>query len=352
MPETKIENCTFDVPNTTATVEIIHENFLDSFGTKQKQSLELTKETKDYQPEIYKQFTGPELSNLVVSETLREGEAVVDGRWSVHGDVAYTRSNPIADKLATGVYRTVTDMAGTPYLIKQKMLADALLTLPDDASTEILQHIKEFWGLRDRFRQFGFLHKRGVLLYGPQGSGKTSTIIQTIKAITEQGGVVFLGGYPGTDTKGIQMFRRLEPDRPLVVVYEDVDDTVYYYGDKALTELLDGEANVDNVLFLATTNHPERLPARLINRPSRFDVLKLIGMPSEAARHAYLMAKTDLAPSEIGVWAQKTEGLSISHLKELLILVLVLEKQLDESISHLKGMRRIPNSRDFGTELG
>lgn len=301
---------------------------------------------------VGKEFTEPvKIKEAPVAEEPQKSEEVIEGRWSVINGKIYFPSTPVAQTLATGTYRAKLSMSYGIYWEKQKVLGDNLLELPDDDSTEVLHHITEFWAMKDAFKKYGFLHKRGVMLYGPQGSGKTSTVIQTIKKIEAMKGVVLLGNYPGYDLAAIKDMRELEPDRPIVVVYEDLDDVIMNYGDRIITEMLDGEANVDNVLYLATTNHPQRLPARLINRPSRFDVVKFIGLPSKEARTMYLKAKTDMMLSEISIWADKTDGLSIPHLKELIILVKVLKKDLDESITILKNMKKIPNSRDFGQEV-
>src|ERR1700752_998077 len=53
---------------------------------------------------------------------------------------------------------------------------DELLFLNDSISTEILNLIKDFWNNKSKYLEFNYLWKRGFLLYGPPGSGKSSTI--------------------------------------------------------------------------------------------------------------------------------------------------------------------------------
>lgn len=271
---------------------------------------------------------------------------VSEGRWGVKGGV-YFQCDDTADKLAPGVYEAHMTMSYGPILARQIVKSDELLVLPDDASEKVLKHIEEFWQMKSKFNEFGFLHKRGVMLYGPPGGGKTSTVVQTLKYIVDGGGIGVLVNNPFEAKACLSMLRQLEPDRPAVVIIEDIDDLVRYYGDRTLTELLDGEANIDNVLYLATTNYPERLPTRLINRPSRFDVIMKIGLPGEAARRVYLEAKApSLSPSQLDAWVEKTHGLTISHLKELLISVLVYDLPLDTAIARLDNMFNKPQSAD------
>lgn len=181
-------------------------------------------------------------------------------------------------------------------------------------------------------------------------SGKTATIMRTIKTVTDQDGIILLGDYPKLDVLALKMLRTVEEDRNIVCIYEDIDDVVRHYGDRTLTALLDGDSNISNILYLATTNYPERLPPRLINRPSRFDTRKYIGFPSADARRVFLQAKGQLSPSEIEAWVEKTDKFSIPHLKELIILVKVYQKALDEAVTMLKNMSRITTSSEFSQE--
>lgn len=303
---------------------------------------------------VGKDFKEEDLLNLqekqdeTTPEFLFEGDtSVSSGKWAVAGSI-YSSCDNVADNLEPGVYIPGISMSLGPFLRKVMIKSDDLVHLPDDASDVVLAHIDEFWSLKDRFDELGYLHKRGVMLYGPPGGGKTSTVIQTVRKLVSLGGIALISDYPPATSACLNMVRSIEPSRPAVVVMEDIDDTIRYYGDRVITELLDGEASVDNVLYLATTNYPERLPPRLVNRPSRFDIIQFIGMPSEIARREYLKnkAKTLLSPSELDSWAKKTEGLSIAHLKELIVLVFIYKNNLDESILRMKGMFKLPRSRN------
>ena len=289
-------------------------------------------------------------AEFLVSDEDDSSEEVKPGKWAVTG-TAYFPCENVANSLKTGVYSIGVSWTKGIYLKYRKINMDDLIELPDAASTEVVNHIKEFWDLKTKFSDMGFLYKRGIMLYGPPGSGKTATVFQTVKFMTENKGITILAGRPAETIEAIQMARVIEPERPIMVVLEDIDDTVRNYGDKSLTALLDGEHNTDNIVYLATTNYPERLPPRLIQRPSRFDVVEFIDMPGESARKTFLDAKTDLSPSEISTWVEKTEGMSIAHLKELITLVLIYGKPLEEAISRIVEMGRIvPSSKSSSLE--
>ena len=104
----------------------------------------------------------------------------------------------------------------------------------------------------------------------------------------------------------------------------------------------------DGLLQHNTTNYPERLDKRFVDRPSRFDTIKWIGMPSAAARKVYLQAKEpSLTTEELNHWVSHTEGFSVAHLRELVILVKCFDRPLSTAIARLEAMRlRQPKSND------
>src|SRR6185369_5245482 len=124
------------------------------------------------------------------------------------------------------------------------------------------KELKEFWEKEDSYRQAGVTYKRGVLLYGPQGSGKTSISKIVVNDVIKRGGIAIDFKFPEHDVPALQFFRKAEPNRPLVVLMEDIDILVSDGNAKKESDvlnILDGMFNIEKVIFLATTNHPEKL---------------------------------------------------------------------------------------------
>ena len=314
------------------------DDFFTKLGTEWESVKCLNLETKS----IDKEYT-PDLIGDYQEQEANEGE----GKWSVNGRV-YSPCGTTLSKLPAGVYEAAQRMDGSLFLVRKTVKTDKLLRFPDSNIGDILKHVEHFWSVKDKYEsEGGFLYKRGILVHGPAGGGKTALMMLLMKDLIDKGGIVLLGDYPRLDSKALVMIRDVEPETPIITIYEDIDEIIRYYGDKALTELLDGESNVDNVLYLATTNYPERLPPRIINRPSRFDIIHYVGMPNAASRKMFLQEKTNLSPSELETWVAKTDKLSISHLKELIISVKILGHSLDESIVKLKNMKRPPSSAQY-----
>ena len=146
-----------------------------------------------------------------------------------------------------------------------------MLDVPGSLAAEIVAEVDRFWTLGDRYHQLGYLHRRGYLFYGKQGGGKSSLIHQVVTGVVAAGNVAFFCEKPRYFIKCLTLFRKVEPDRPLVCVFEDIDSTIEEFGENLLLQWLDGNQQVDHAVNLASTNYPEKLDRRIIARPRRFE---------------------------------------------------------------------------------
>jgi SpoVK/Ycf46/Vps4 family AAA+-type ATPase len=95
-----------------------------------------------------------------------------------------------------------------------------------------------------------------------------------------------------------------------------------------------------------------------MNRPSRFDEIIKIGMPSAAARKVFIQAKVPRlndaeAEAELTQWVKGTEELSVAHIREVIISVECLGNELDRTIKRLRKMNNITvKSTDADTKQG
>lgn len=264
------------------------------------------------------------------------------------GALGYTPSARTVKQLPPGIYGLTTGSERW-WFEPRTVVTDNLLRLPDSRSDEVITEIERFWTLKDVFRQHGYNHKRGFLLYGPPGGGKTATISIICKKMVESGGVVLLteDNRPAYITYNLAHLRKIEPDRNIIIVFEDIDAYITKHGEAQVLSLLDGEASICNAVFIATTNYPENLDGRVINRPSRFDRIVKIGMPNAAARKMYLDSRNlRLTGKEVNAWVELTEGFSIAHLKELIVSVVCFGNELSEEVTRMKAMSKLPKSDD------
>jgi energy-coupling factor transporter ATP-binding protein EcfA2 len=298
-------------------------------------------------------FAGSSAPECMPAQTNADGRsaAFVPKRYA-HADGVYWGSPETADALLPGFYEPGSAPGIGPFLRRMAMKTDNLLRLPDPICDMLLNEFVKFWDCSPEMTRRGLSVKRGLMLYGPPGSGKTSAVqLMSHHMIREMNGVVILVDHPHTTAASIQLMRQLEPERPLILLYEDIDAMVDRHGEAGLLALLDGELQVGNVVNVATTNYPERLDPRFTDRPGRFDRITLVGMPEAPARRAYFAAKApDVAEPRREQWVIASDGWSIAHLRELIVAHLVLGEDDAEVISRLSGMReQLPKSDDART---
>jgi hypothetical protein len=273
-------------------------------------------------------------------------------QWSAEGNEAFRPSGKRCETLPSGVYYVAHDSRGI-YFQRKKVLTDDLIELDDNASVRVIRGIRTFWDSKREYTSRKIIYKRGILLWGPAGSGKTATLMLLTQDLLVNGGLVVVCEDPGLVNLGLEALRRIEPERPIIILLEDIDELIGRYGEHGILALLDGENQINNVVNIATTNYPERLGARIVNRPSRFDERIFIDMPSTFAREKYLRHATrnEWMPTEdLRRWVADTDGFSIAHLRELVVAVFCLKQDYVDVIERLSKMRVQPKStREFGS---
>lgn len=307
--------------------------------------------------------TGDQSGGLLKrSSSPKETVASVDGsqllasmtksQWAVLPNDTFTAIGTTVTHLPPAIYTLTSDGNGVVYFNRTKILTDSLIELDDSASLKVIAGIETFWSSKQKFDNFGILFKRGIMLWGPAGSGKTATVNLLMNDLVKRGGMVVIVQQPGVAIKGLHELRRIEPDRPIIIVLEDIEEMIDNYGEHGLLGLLDGEHQVSNVVVLATTNYPERLGERIINRPSRFDEVILVDMPSAKARLRYLkhVLKNTVPDAELEQWVAATDKFSIAHLRELIVATQCLGRPYAEVVDRLKRMKIRPDSNKRNKE--
>ena len=202
------------------------------------------------------------------------------------------------------------------------------LVLPESQLGEIRDDVARFFGSRETYERYGIVWKRGVLLTGAPGNGKT----HTVKALVNASSVACLyirsfRSCPScTEANMHEVFERARRAAPCIVVLEDLDALVDKQSRSFFLNELDGFAPNHGVLVLATSNYPEKIDPALVDRPGRFDRKYEIGPPAIAERRVAIDRWNegllpDMRASVDGVEAAvaATDGFSFAYLKELLV---------------------------------
>ena len=135
-------------------------------------------------------------------------------QWMAQGPGTFQACGPTCERLPAGAYTVGVDPCGNVLFNRRQLQTDDLIDFPGSLPARVVEEIERFWGLGERFARLGFLHRRGYLFYGKQGSGKSSLVHQILSRVVAAGHVAFFGEYPPCFLQGVGRFREAEPDRP------------------------------------------------------------------------------------------------------------------------------------------
>lgn len=282
-------------------------------------------------------------------------------RWIKKGEGTFMPSDnvQVVDRIEAGAYNVTYSHRDEVFKVtKIDVKTDGLVDIPQPETIEVMNAVDEFYSQQEQFKEWDFVFKRGFLLYGIPGGGKTSIISAIMKYVTEQKDGIAFVIYDLEDLEYYSRFmktvyRDIEPNRLVLAIFEDIDGMVK--NETLLINTLDGLGNSNNILNIATTNYTERLSERIINRPNRFDRRFEIKSPNEEARKFYLEQKIKpdfLKNIKVDEWVEETDGLTIAQLSELIKSVCILGQPFFETIEILKGLKKIPDSSQYNKKGG
>ena len=216
-------------------------------------------------------------------------------------------------------------------------------TTADIGGLEALKHWLEqrHRAFSDEARRYGLPLPRGVLLVGPQGTGKSLTA----KAIAHSWGMpllrldvgrLFAGLVGASEARTREMIQRAEAMAPCVLWIDEIDKGFGLgvgggsdgrsdggTSQRVLASVLTWMAEKSSAVFVvATANAVERLPAELL-RKGRFDEIFLLELPGRQERRAILdLQLRRRRPSHrigLEVLVDRTEGFSGAELEQTVI---------------------------------
>ncbi|MEH2422182.1 MAG: ATP-binding protein [Nostoc sp.] len=202
------------------------------------------------------------------------------------------------------------------------------LVLHGNLKEDIQDDLINFFASREIYANYGVPWKRGILFIGSPGNGKTHTVKALINQIQQPCLYVksFKSEYD-TDSENIRkVFKQARQSAPCILVLEDIDSLLSDENRSFFLNELDGFADNQGIVTIATTNHPERLDSAISDRPSRFDRKYHFELPDISERRAYITLWNDklkiamrLSDQAIDQMLALTDGFSFAYLKELFL---------------------------------
>lgn len=252
--------------------------------------------------------------------------------------------------LEFGSYTLVPDNFGLKR-VKNCILRDNNFDKLESAS--LVSKINIFFSKEKQLRDLGLsLIKRGFLLHGPAGAGKSHQINNTVLQTLGDKGISFSISMSDTDiSQFVSYLRHNDPpegcNRLFIIIEDlgggeqpDLGHRVMASGDHLLA-FLDGNSIPENwknvpIVIFSTTNYPKLFLANLVDRPGRFDEVISVDYPSgelmvEYAESFLGSSLTDFDKREI-----LKGGMSIAHIKDSLIRKVVYEEDIRQTLVNMR----------------
>ena len=223
----------------------------------------------------------------------------------------------------------------------------------------LIEDIEGFFDSRELYAELQVPWKRGIILHGLPGNGKTASIKAVISRLRKRGqgtdvdenSIAQDSPIPSLYVKSFEdqcqgpqyaiyrIFSRARRMAPCLLVFEDLDSLLTKRTRSYFLNEVDGlEAN-DGILMVGSTNHLDNLDPAIRDRPSRFDRKYYYPLPGPAERASYTrywkaklekragtgsrVAAIDFPDAACDFIASITDGFSFAYLKELFIAALL-----------------------------
>ncbi|KAF1914222.1 P-loop containing nucleoside triphosphate hydrolase protein [Ampelomyces quisqualis] len=212
--------------------------------------------------------------------------------------------------------------------------------LNPDMKKNLIDDVQGFFNNQALYKQFAVPWKRGVILHGVPGNGKTVSIKALMASLYNREDHPIPSLYVKSFDTNCQteqyairsIFTKARSMAPCLLIFEDLDSLVHDDIRSYFLNEVDGLESNDGILMIGSTNHLDKLDPAIAKRPSRFDRKYHFKLPGTEERRGYaqywrnkLLANDTVEfPEEaLDIIAQLTKGFSFAYMKELFVMALL-----------------------------
>ena len=207
---------------------------------------------------------------------------------------------------------------------------------------------------REMLKTEGLSIKRGLLLSGPPGDGKSTAIECFVNGIAGEATIIIV---EAVDHIRI-VYHLAQMLAPTVVIIEDLDlltksrQNPYAFASKddvtgELLQVLSGGSAYADIVTIATTNHPEGIDEALAKRAGRFDAHVRMGYPSDADKRRVLNLYLDRFGVTDELTRRRLQQALTRELGRLHLVPAHIEEFVKAGIKRARLAGRAPEYLDF-----
>jgi AAA+ superfamily predicted ATPase len=207
---------------------------------------------------------------------------------------------------------------------------------------------------REMLKAEGLSIKRGLLLSGPPGDGKSTAIECFVNDIAGEATVIIVEAIDHIRV----VYHLAQMLAPTVVILEDLDlltksrQNPYAFASKddvtgELLQVLSGGSAYADIVTIATTNHPEAIDEALAKRAGRFDAHVRMGYPNDADKQRVLNLYLDRFDVTDDFTRRRLQQTLTRDLGRLHLVPAHIEEFVKAGIKRARLAGRAPEYQDF-----
>jgi AAA+ superfamily predicted ATPase len=200
------------------------------------------------------------------------------------------------------------------------------LVISKTVERQVIGDLRNFFANKKWFEDQRLPYRRGYLLQGPPGNGKTSLIRVIMNTFQMNAHAPQLLSKKMDDTEFVKIVASVGSQAPAILLLEDIDRGFPKTGVRCnismgqLLNSLDGVSDYKGLIVIATANEPEVLDPAILKRPGRFDRVVFFDNPDADLRRRYFkQRKLVLTKKELETLVADTDGFSFAQLQEVFI---------------------------------
>lgn len=216
----------------------------------------------------------------------------------------------------------------------------------DPNITSLVKHdFESFLSKKEWFLSKHLPYRRGYLFHGPPGNGKTSVIRAMMTTAKLPTYTMKKFNSNESESNFETMFEMASKNDNAIILLEDIDRifatkevnkdservAISY---STFLNCLNGVADADGLIIIATANNPKALDPAILERPGRFD--RVCGFPNPDANlrcQYYLKLNPEFDSDKVREAFNGQPSLSFAQLKEIYILAYQIAEQHGREIS-------------------